>query len=199
MHWKIICMNAKIIEIYNKLYPHVLQLRIRWAQFRFLFTVSDKRMIILENTAPGFFAIIKDVLRDDAFISLSRLTDKSSTFGKNNLTLVSLVELAEKSDNVELASSARVLLEQLLNRVNNMRKWRDKWLAHTDFDQAILDRPLPDTGVQRGHVDDAIRLTTELMNLFAHHLAQKSFGNDLPIVPGDADVLARLLESMQES
>jgi hypothetical protein len=80
-----------------------------------------------------------------------------------------------------------------------MRKWRDKWLAHTDFDQAILERPLPDTGVQRGHVDESIRLVIELMNLYAQHLSQNPLGKDLPIVPGDAEVLARLLESMAES
>jgi hypothetical protein len=112
-------MNAKMIETYNALYPHVLQLHVRWAQFRLLFTVNDKRMTVLSNAAPGFFAIIRDVLRDDAFISLSRLTDKSSTFGKNNLTLVTLVELAEKSDNHELASSTRSILGLLQERVTN--------------------------------------------------------------------------------
>jgi hypothetical protein len=36
------------------------------------------------------------------------------------------------------------------------------------------------------------------MNLFAAHLSQKPFGKELPIVPGDADVLARLLESIRD-
>ncbi len=188
-----------MLEIYNALRPQVLQLRIRWAQFRFLFTVSDKRMTVLSAVAPGFFAIVRDVLRDDAFISLSRLTDRSSFSEKSNLTLVALVELAEKSESTELASSARSILDQLLDRVNNIRKWRNKWLAHTDFDQAMSERPLPESGVQRGHVDEAIRLTAELMNLFADHLGEKRPDKDLPIVAGDADVLARMLESMQES
>ncbi len=187
-----------MLEIYNTLRPHVLQLHIRWAQFRLLFTISDKRMTVLSNVAPGFFAIIRDVLRDDAFISLSRLTDKSRTFGKSNLTLVALVELAEKSNHNELASTARSILEKFQDRVNNMRQWRDKWLAHTDFNQAILERPLPDIGVQRGHVDEAIHLTIELMNLFADHLLQNQLDKDLPIVVGDAEVLAQLLESMAE-
>jgi hypothetical protein len=57
---------------------------------------------------------------------------------------------------------------------------------------------LPDIGVQRGHVDEAIGLTIELMNLFADHLLQNQLGKDLPIVAGDAEVLAQLLESMAE-
>jgi len=192
-------MNAKILEVYKALRPHVLQLHIRWAQFRFLFTVSDERMTILSNVAPGFFATVRDVLRDDAFISISRLTDDSSTRGKNNLTLVTLVELVESSDNNELAVSARLLLDQLHEQVQNMRKWRNQWLAHTDYDQAVLDRPLPEYGVQRVHVDNSIRMILDIMNLFASHLEQTPLGRELPIVVGDANVLAQLLESMQDS
>lgn len=185
-----------MFEVYKALHPQVLQLHIRWAQFRYLFTVSDKRMTVLTGLAPGFFAIIRDVLRDDAFISISRLTDRSSTRGKSNLSIVTLVELAEKSDNTELSSVARKLLDQLLARVENIRQWRDKWLAHTDFDQSILEQPLPSTKVKRGDIDEALRLIREIMHLFAAHLSQEPAQYDMPIVPGDAEVLARLLEGM---
>jgi len=156
-------------------------------------------MTVLSNLAPGFFAITRDVLRDDAFISISRLTDRSKTLGKSNLSIVTLVELAEKSDNRELASAARALLDQLLARVENIRQWRDKWLAHTDFEQSALEQPLPNTKVKRGDIDEALRLVREIMRLFAVHLSQNPVEYDMPIVPGDADVLARLLEGMNDS
>jgi hypothetical protein len=153
-------------------------------------------MVALSNTAPGFFAIIRDVLRDDAFISLSRLTDQSSTLGKGNLSLVTLAELAEDADDLELAEAARNILNQLLERVKVIRQWRNKWLAHTDFEQAMLEKPLPNTKVPRGDVDEALRLTREFMHLFADYLSQEMVDYDLPIVPGDADVLAQLLETL---
>lgn len=187
-----------MLEVYKALHPQVLQLHVRWAQFRYLFTVSDKRMTVLSNLAPGFFAIIRDVLRDDAFISISRLTDRSSTRGKSNLSIVTLVELAEKSDNIELSSTSRTLLDQLLAHVENIRQWRDKWLAHTDFDQSVLEQPLPNTKVKRGDIDEALRLIREIMHLFATHLSQNLVEYDMPIVAGDADVLARLLEEYVE-
>jgi hypothetical protein len=183
-----------MLELYKALHPQILQLHIRWAQFRYLFTVSDKRMTVLSNLAPGFFAIIRDVLRDDAFIGISRLTDRSRTRRNSNLSIVTLVEFAEKSDNTELASVARNLLDQLLVRVENIRQWRDKWLAHTDFDQSVLEQPLPGTKVKRGDIDEALRLIREIMHLFAVHLSQNPVEYDLPIVPGDAEVLARWLE-----
>ena len=189
-------MTNTMLEIYNALYPQVLQLHIRWAQFRFLFTVSDERMTVLMNVAPGFFTIIKDVLRDDAIIALSRLTDKSSTSNKYNLSITTLVELAEISDHSELAISARKLLDQLVKRVENIRSWRDKWIAHTDLEQALSKQPLPNKKIQRRDIDEALRLIRELMNLFANHLSQPSVAYDLPIITGDADVLARILEAM---
>ena len=115
-------MCNSMLEVYKALHPHVLQLHIRWSQFRFLFTVSDQRMTVLTNIAPGFFDIIRAVLRDDAFISLGRLTDRSSTLGRNNLSIITLVELAEDSDNLELSATARSLLIQLLERVENIRQ-----------------------------------------------------------------------------
>jgi len=185
-----------MLEVYKALHPHVLQLHIRWAQFRFLFTVSDQRMTVLTNIAPGFFAIIRDVLRDDAFISLGRLTDQSNTLGKSNLSMITLVERAEGSDSLELSATARSLLNQLLECVENIRQWRNKWFAHTDLDQALLEKPLPNTKVQRDKIDKALHLIRELMRLFADHLSQKPVDYDLRVVPGDADALAQLLESL---
>jgi hypothetical protein len=189
-------MDNPMLEVYKALHPQVLQLHVRWAQFLFLFSESDHRMTALTNIAPGFFAIVRDVLRDDAIISLGRLTDKSSTSNKGNLSLVTLVELAEKSSNAELAISARKLLLQLLERVENIRLWRNKWIAHTDLEQALLERPLPNTKIQRGDIDKALSLTRELMHLFAKQLSEQPVAYDRPIIVGDADVLARILEQL---
>jgi hypothetical protein len=155
-------------------------------------------MTVLSNAAPGFFAIVRDVIRDDAFISLSRLTDQPRISGKENLSMITLVELAKDSGNLSLSSAAQLLLSQLLEHVDDIREWRNKWLAHTDLSQALLERPLPNTQVQRGEIDEALRLIRELMNLFVDHLSQERVIYELPIVPGDADVLARLLESLYE-
>ena len=154
-------------------------------------------MMVLSNRAPGFFAIIRDVLRDDAFISLSRLTDQSTTSGRRNLSIVSIVELAESSGDNRLATSARTLLNQLLERVKAIRLWRNKWLAHIDSEQAFLEKPLPNIKVPRGDIDKALSLLKDLMQLFAVHLSQEPVDYDKLVVPGDADALADLLESLE--
>ncbi len=188
-------MSTEMNDLFKALHPHVLQLHMRWAQFLGLFTVSDERMQLLSEVAPGFFRIVQDVLRDDAFISLGRLTDKSNSFGKPNLSLVALVEAAEESGDSALATSAGNLLSALLAKVDAIRKWRDKWLAHIDLMAALAPNPLPESRVMRGEFDEALALTRQLMDLFADYFSEPRYRYQAVILPGDAEALIRVLEA----
>jgi hypothetical protein len=188
-------MPTQLGDLVKGLHTHVLQAHVRWAQFLTLFTESGDRMVYIFRVAPWFFRLVQDTFRDDAFISLSRLTDKSQTAGKANLTLVSLVESAEASGLTAVTVPARVLLDKLLEQVESIRKWRDKWLAHTDLAAALASTPLPTAKVQRGDIDEALRLTREIMALFAAHLGQQRYGYDSVIVIGGAQDLLKALGS----
>jgi hypothetical protein len=188
-------MVITLAELYKGLHPQVLQAHVRWAQFLALFTVSDDRTQFIFRVAPWFFRLVQDTFRDDAFISLSRLTDRSQTAGKANLTLESLVDAAEASGQSALASAARALLAQLLVQVESIRIWRNKWLGHTDLAAGLASPPLPTAKVQRGDIDEALRLTREIMGLFAAHQGQLRYGYDSVIVIGDAKDLLKALGS----
>jgi hypothetical protein len=151
-------------------------------------------MEMLSRVAPGFFRIVQDVIRDDMFIALSRLTDKSKTGGQENLTLVSMVELIERTESGEFVSEVRTILDQLLMKVDSMRSWRNKWLAHLDFDKAIESKLEELPRVLRGDIDEALRLTCELMNAVAGYLDRPINSYDDVILPGDADALISALE-----
>ena len=183
-----------MLKTFKAIHPQVLQAHIGWAQFRFLFTVSDRRMTVLSNTAPGFFAVLRDVLRNEAFMGIRRLTDPPETSGKRNLSLRTLVKLADASSNLRLSSEANAKLTELLARAKTIREVGDVWIAHTDLVRALSDTPLADLKVQRGEVDEVLRLIRELVWLFADHLSEARVNYDLPIIVGDADALARFLE-----
>jgi hypothetical protein len=187
-------MSVDLISMYRALHPHILIAHMRWKQYLILFSVSDERMQLLADSARGFFRIIQDVLRDNAFISLSRLTDKSLTAGKENLSFFALVEAAEMSGNIALATSAKSILNQLLERVESIRAWRNQWLAHLDLTEALASTPLPSHKVKRGDVDKALELTRQFMDLFADHLNQPRHDYQSFIIPGDAEALVKILE-----
>ena len=188
-------MPSSLRDLLKGLHPQVLQAHVRWAQFLALFTASDDRMQFIYRVAPWFFRLVQDTFRDDAFITLSRLTDRSRTSGRTNLTLVSLVEAAEASGQAAIAAPARELLDKLLNQVESIRKWRDKWIAHTDLAEALSATPLPAAKVQRGDIDEAFRLTREIMALIASHLGQPRYHYESVIVIGGAEALLKALGS----
>ena len=186
-------MANSLAELHKGLHPHVLQAHVRWVQFLTLFTASDERMAFISKRAPWFFRLVQDTFRDDAFISLSRLTDKSQSAGQANLTLFSLVEAADQSGLSTLASSTRAILDELIVRVASIRIWRNKWLAHIDLGAALASKPLETARVQRGNIDEAFRLTREIMALFAIHLRQPRYAYESVVVVGDAHDLLRAL------
>jgi hypothetical protein len=87
------------------------------------------------------------------------------------------------------------LLAQLLVQVESIRIWRNKWLGHTDLAAGLASPPLPTAKVQRGDIDEALRLTREIMGLFAAHQGQLRYGYDSVIVIGDAKDLLKALGS----
>jgi hypothetical protein len=190
---------SPMFEAYKAIHQLVLQTHIGWAQFRFLFTVSDRRMTVLSNTAPGFFAVLREVLRNEAFMGIRRLTDPAETRGKRNLSLRTLVKFADASHNSQLSSQANSKMTELLSRAKTIRDVGDVWIAHTDLVRALSETPLGDLKVQRGEVDEVLGLIRELMWLFADYLSEARVNYDLPIIVGDADVLARFLEDATDA
>jgi hypothetical protein len=183
-----------MLQTFRAIHLHVLQIHIEWAQFRYLFTVSDERMTMLHNTAPGFFWVVREVLRNNTFMGIRRLTDPPTSRGKRNLSLRTLVAMAEALPDEQLFSTTRALMEGLLDRTRTIRLVGDQWLAHTDLARALSDEPLADLKVQRGEVDLALGCIRELIWLFADNLAEPRANYDMPIIVGDADLLARVLE-----
>ena len=190
-------MTEKVKEYYKAIQRQVIRPHARWNQFLELFTISDSQMALLSKTAPGFFGIVRDVIRDDAFITLSRLTDKATTSGQENLTLVALVELIEAEVGGSIASNARTLLNDLLAKVSGIRLWRNKVIAHIDLQRALQYDPDPLAKVQRGDIDDAFRLIRQILNEVAAHLGEPETYYEGVVVAGNAKSLVYALQRAQ--
>jgi hypothetical protein len=187
-------MPPDLPDYYRALRPHVIQLHVRWNQFLRLYTVSDARMQLLSRSASGFFGVIRDIIRDDAFISLSRLTDKTVVAGRENLCFQGLADAVDATVGGELSQSVRSLLDKLLAKVSGMRLYRNRLLAHIDLQRALQYDPPPLAKVQRGDIDEALSLTRDIMNAVAAHLGESPTFYEDVIVSGDADSLVGVLE-----
>lgn len=186
-------MTPSLGNLLDGIHPHVLQLNVRWAQYRILFTVSDARMRTLSGTANGFFRLLHDTFRDDAFVTLSRLTDKSHTLAQTNLSLQTLVEALEALAPPASNKQARDTLNMLLTKVSAIRAWRNKWLDHIDQATALAKTPLPSAAVVRGDFDHAIELVNSVMAAVGAHLGRAPFDYENVLVLGDANSLLQAL------
>ena len=93
-----------IKRIYGPLTIQVIELHVRWICYKQLFADSKRRVDLLNKCASNFFFYIQNILSDDIFIYLSKLTDKpSSRNGLENLSLCRLQSQLTKHGNQELA------------------------------------------------------------------------------------------------
>ena len=64
---------------YEQLENEVIWLHLKWEFYLQLFGVDEKRIELLNTTAPQFFGVRQDTMFDNLLISISRLTDPPKT------------------------------------------------------------------------------------------------------------------------
>ena len=72
-------------------------LRTSWQVYKHLFMASEERTAAIGKRLGGLLGVFQNLLQDDMFVGIARLTDKDSKHQKN-LTLWSLIERCQKWD-----------------------------------------------------------------------------------------------------
>ena len=162
-------MDSHLEFVFMQLLHEVNLVTLKWLTAHELFGVSEERVELLNRTAGGFFSVIQVSLRDDTFISLSRLTDPIQSAGKDNLTLLTLSEhLAQFRDRQFLESLQKQITDSIA-KCEGIRIWRNKRLAHSDLNVLLKYDPSPLPGISVKQVDDAIRFIQDVINTFSQY------------------------------
>ena len=83
----ITAMGSPLGDVYHALGDEVAWLHLKWNDFRELFADSDL-VDVLNSAAPTFFHDLQRLSWEDLLMHLCRVTDRTMTFGKENLTAV---------------------------------------------------------------------------------------------------------------
>ena len=122
-------MGEALGKQYTVLFREVSALHLYWKEFLQLFGPNQKRIDRLNQTAPGFFRMLKMQQFETNMLHLARFTDKSTTAGKTNLTVLNLPSLvADAGLKDELAH----LVEEAKKRTEFCRDWRNREFAHQE-------------------------------------------------------------------
>jgi hypothetical protein len=124
-------------EIYKKLQSEIMWLHARWIIFEQLFTNSEERVEMLNETASSYFFITQHALFNDILLFLSRILDKSKLGKDENLSLEQLITHIDKDKYPDLESKMRELLEKIHSLSVSLKTYRNKKLAHYDLDVAL--------------------------------------------------------------
>jgi len=116
---------------YKALDNQFLGLCFRWKVLKQLYVGGEKRIDLMNETAPGFFAHLMPIWLDSVFLGITRLLDPARTGRKLNLTLEQLLRLLDGEDPALIDALNQRLID-LDSRCRPFRTHRNKRIAHSD-------------------------------------------------------------------
>jgi hypothetical protein len=188
-------MPASIDEVFQELKTEITWLHARWIIYRQLFAHSPQRINLLNECAFAFFYTIQDILLGDVQIALSKLTDPARTRGHDNLSLEQLQSRVEAYGEPRLQATLRQILDDLHQKCQPFRTWRNKRLAHLDLTTTMQSMLNPLPGISRQMVEEALELVRRYMNTIQIHYLNGETGYEHFIMTGtDGEALISMLK-----
>ena len=101
-------MGRELGETYTELWQELVRLNLKNTEYETLFSSEKMHIDLLNRTSPRLFRIIQNSLWNDILLGVCRISDKTSTSGNANLTVLSLAELNKQTDiEIELKKIGR--------------------------------------------------------------------------------------------
>ncbi len=187
-------MPQGLANIYKNLDREVSSLHAKWKIFHQLYVTSEERVKFFSEIAPDFFGVIQHVLRDDIFLSISRLTDPLKSAGKENLTLVRLLENLNPIDDPQFYQNIEVSVKKIESYCQPFREWRKRRIAHSDLATVLEYHPDPLPGISGEMIEGALQRISALLNqILGHYESAETIYTEV-ILRGDANDVVFLLE-----
>jgi hypothetical protein len=156
-------MGIELGSVYYALTGEVVRLHAKWASYVTLFGTSEARVVLLNRASAGFFGSLQSVMWEDVLLHISRLTDRSESGrrGRQNLTISKLVQLIVSEEiHAEVLKRSKVIHDAAAF----CRDWRNRRIAHADFELAIGSAARSLEPASRKKVKNVIRLLDGFMN-----------------------------------
>jgi hypothetical protein len=157
-------MGEELGLLYDSLMNEIIWISFKWLDYVELFAVNQKRIDILNNSAPVFFSSLERILFRDVLLGLAKITDPAeSRVGKyvhKNVSVQALPSLVDALFKKEVESRLR----EIETLVPFCRSWRNKIIAHKDLDTALQESAIPLEPANRKKVNELLKAVQELVN-----------------------------------
>lgn len=176
---------------YSALFHEFTVLNLYWKEFIELFGTNDKRIARMNQSAPGFFQMLKEQQFETNMSHLARLTDPPKSAGKDNLTVCSLPELVADPG---LKAELKKHVADIKQKTRFCRDWRNRRFAHHDLLLATQDsEATPLAPATKENIVTALTAISNILNVMERHYYRGGCSFDAIAAHNGANTLLYLL------
>lgn len=183
-------MGAQLGALYSALWQELAGLHFKWREYLELYGTKESRVALLNAAAPYFFRLVEDAFWENILLHLCRLTDPPSTSGRGNLTVSRITPLVAPAISPNIAA----LVSAAQAKTEFCRDWRNRHIAHADFDLALKEGAKPLKTASRADVEAALQALRDVLNAIEVFYLKQSTGFDLAAVTDGAEELLYVLD-----
>ena len=179
-------MGSPLGDVYHALGDEVAWLHLKWSDYRELFAESDL-VDVLNSAAPAFFHDLQRQSWQDLLMHLCRVTDRTKTVGKDNLTIRLLPGLVTSQ---QLKDELEHLVQVVSDATDFARDWRNRRLAHDELRVGRNVTPL--ASAKFDYIDTALAAIRTVLNRLEQHYLNKtvSYEDTIPALGGVQSFIA---------
>jgi len=167
-------LGADAGAAFYEIVGEVLLLHAKWGDYLALFD-KESRVDLLNEAAPEIFARLQYTLLDDVMLHVARLADPPKSMGKTNLSIKGVVGLLPDHKH---SDSLKPLIADFDGKVAAARDWRNRRIAHIDYDLAVGKPATPLAPTSRASVKEAIEAGAGILNAISIHYTTSNLGYD---------------------
>jgi hypothetical protein len=159
-------MPKPLAELHQQLGEELTWLCLHWKEYLKLVATNDRRIALLNATAPNFFVHFEDLVWQSTLLGLCRLTDPAHSVGKENLAIT---RLAAAVDDFDLAKQIKLEADVAVKASSFARDWRNRRVAHRSLELVANPTLHPLASASRADVEAAIEAVAKVLNTLNQH------------------------------
>ena len=156
----------EIQDIFPYVCGEVSNLRYNWDVYHDFFMEKREHTELIGKHLGEMFGIFQNLLQDEIFLSVSRLTDKTDRKNKN-VSLWAINSVLKHEKDPEFLEKVNKSIERIFSEVSDIRRHRSKRIAHYDHYVIIESTSLPIVKFKK--IGEVIEMIESHMNLFHWH------------------------------
>ena len=158
-------MGKELGTAYHLLWNKCALLHMRWEEFNELFGKGEEEINVMNTVAPSFFRSVQDMFWEHMLLGLCRFTDRAKVASRRTLSLESLVLIPQSKP----VSSLAKLVAKAREKTQFAHDWRNRRIAHNDFEHAIDESMRPLAHASRVDVKQALQAIHAALEAIDHH------------------------------